>query len=274
MKNTKIAVIPGASRPIGRAIARKFGREGMHLILPVYDWPESIVEMEKEFAESEIQCTITRLDLRAQEEVALFSQDIKDQWGHVDYLINNIERGGMPVVHGSYDKPHNKDQWDLEVTTTMKSKWLLYHHLSPIMKARSGGAVINLSSIASQTGRSGSCADLFNDGYSAANSAVRVFTETWAREAAPAVRVNEIMMGLFQGRHAEGTRGWPELSEGQREAILDTILLGRTGVPEELAELVFFIATQATYMTGAVILFDGGLNLGHSKVPPIPSGIL
>ena len=267
-------VLPGASRPLGRAIARRFGKEGCALLLPVYDWPESIAEMEQEFTENGFTFSTFSLDLRNKADVENFGRELSEQEIQVDYLVNNIERGGMPVVHGSYNSPHNQNQWELEIDTTLKAKWLLYNICFPLMNQASGGAIINISSIAANSGRSGVAADLFNDAYSAANRAIQLFTETWAREAAPGIRVNEVMLGLVDGRHAEGTRGWPALSSMQRQKINDTILLGRTGHPEEVAEMIYFLAVQATYMTGATVRLDGGFSLGHNRVPSMPQGIL
>ncbi len=270
----KTVLIPGASRPIGRAIARKFASHGTTLILPVYDWPESIEEMEEEFNRAGFTYFTLSADLRKKEQVLQLVELVQAQTGQIDFLINNIERGGMPVVHGSYDLPHNKDQWDIEFDTTVKAKWLLYHHLFPLMKGRNGGAVINISSIAASSGRSGSAAGLFNDGYSAANKAIQILTETWAREAAPAIRVNELVLGLIQARHGEGTRGWSALSEQEKARIKSEILLGRTGFPQEVADCVYFLAVEATYITGACLRMDGGFTLGGHEVPPMPPGIL
>ena len=267
-------MIPGAARPIGRAIARTFGGHGATLMLPVYDWPESIAELEEECIAAGYRYYIFPADLREKDAVERLKQFIDEQTGSIHYLINNIERGGMPIVHGSYDHPHNAEQWDTEFDTTVKAKWLLFQHLLPLFTAQSGGAVVNLSSIAGCTGRSGPAAVFFNDGYSAANRAIQSFTETWARQAAPAVRVNELVLGLIKSRHGEGTRGWASLSEEEKEAISATILLGRTGLAEEVAKTVYFLAVEATYMTGASLRMDGGYLLGGSKVPPMPPGIL
>lgn len=270
----KTALIPGASRPIGRAIARKFAGHGATLILPVYDWPESILDMQEEFTAEGYNFFIFSADLRVKEHVVRLGEFIKNQTHSLDFLINNIERGGMPVVHGSYDLPHNEDQWDVEFDTTVKAKWLLFHHLLPLMLERTGGAVVNLSSIAGISGRSGSAAVFFNDGYSAANKAIQLFTETWAREAAPVLRVNELVLGLIRSRHGEDTRGWATLSAREKESIASEVLLGRTGFPQEVADAVYFLAVQATYITGASLRMDGGFILGGNKVPPMPHGIL
>jgi len=270
----KIALIPGASRPIGRAIARKFASRGATLVLPVYDWPESIAEMENEFQTAAVKYFCSAVDLRRQDEVVLLAESVRTRFGSLDFLINNIERGGMPVVHGSYDLAYNKAQWELEITTTMNAKWLLYHHFFPLMQNRAGGSVVNISSIAAITGRSGPAAVFFSDGYSAANRAIQSFTETWAKEAAPALRVNELMLGFIQHRHGEGTRGWQNLTDQEKKDLLATILLERTGLPEEVVAAVYYLAVEAGYITGTILRMDGGASLGNSRVPPIPSGIL
>ena len=270
----KTALIPGASRPIGRAIAHKFGARGATLILPVFDWPESIAEMDQEFHGAGFECLTLPVDLRNREEVIGLAEKVKERYGSLDFLINNIERGGMPIIHGSYDLPENQQQWNLELETTLTSKWLLFHYLSELMQHRVGGAVVNLSSIAAVTGRSGPAAVFFNDGYSAANRAIQSFTETWAREAAPAIRVNELMLGFIRGRHGEGTRGWGMLTEQEKRDLQAGILLDRTGLPQEVAEAVYFLAVDASYITGATLRMDGGFVLGGSRVPPLPPGVL
>jgi len=270
----KIALVPGASRPIGRAIARKLGKAGVSLVLPTFDWPGSITEMENEFTEAGFTYISMPVDLRKKKEVIRLTQKIRDRFGALHILINNIERGGMPVVHGSYDLPHNLEQWDLEIATTLKAKWLLFHYCFPLMHKANEGAVVNISSVSAMLGRSGATASFFNDAYSAANRAISSFTETWAREGAPTIRVNELMLGLIQNRHGEGTRGWKELSEDTKKAITDQCLLERTGTAAEVATAVIFLVRDADYMTGSVLKMDGGVTLGSQRVPPMPTGIL
>lgn len=268
-----VALIPGASRPVGRHIARRFAKAGVNLILPWFDWPESVAEMEEEFAAAHIEVLSCRCDLRDHAAVAELLTTAHNHFSRLDYLINNIERGGMPVVHGSYQHKHNEGQWELEFETTVKAKWNLFTCALPLLQ-QAGGAVVNISSIAGLCGRSGPAACFFNDGYSAANRAVSSLTETWAREGAPNVRVNELMLGLISSRHGDGTRGWATLSEDQRQALTDHTLLGRLGTPDEVAETVYFLACHASFLTGSVIRMDGGFLLGADLVPPMPQGIL
>jgi 3-oxoacyl-[acyl-carrier protein] reductase len=270
----KTVLIPGASRPIGRRIARLFARKGANLVLPWFDWPESVTEMQEEFAGVDGDIFSMECDLRDHSKVKLLADGIQQRFSSLDYLINNIERGGMPVVHGSYEHEHNYEQWQLEMDTTLKAKWNLYHCMLPLLRASAGGSVVNISSIAGLTGRSGPAACFFNDGYSAANRAIQSFTQTWAREASPTIRVNEAMIGLVTGRHGDATRGWSVVSDREKQALLDHTLLDRLGTPEEIASVVYFLAVEATFMTGSVVCVDGGYILGNDRVPEMPPGIL
>lgn len=270
-----VVLVPGASRPVGRAIAHRFAAGGARLVLPVFhDWPQSTIEMEQDFTAAGYRFRIHRCDLTQPAEVAELFATITANEAGLDCVINNIERGGMPIVHGSYELVHNRDQWHLEMETTLRAKWLLFHHGLPLLKTSRCGSVVNISSIAGIIGRSGPASLLFNDGYSAANRGISALTEQWAREAAPAVRVNEVMLGLIRGRHAEQTKGWQILSETQRRALLDHTLLQRTGTPEEITEAVYFLAVTGSFITGCTIRVDGGYCLGGEPVVPMPPGVL
>ncbi len=270
----KTAIVPGASRPIGRAIAKKLAENDVNLILPTFDWPESIVDMEKEFQQQGYSFLSLPVDLRSEEAVKKMVTIIRERFGSLHILVNNIERGGMPVLHGGYDLPHNRGQWDLEIATTLKAKWLLFHHCHPLMQESESGTVVNISSISGITGRSGGAAPFFNDAYSAANRAISSFTETWAREAAPSIRVNELQLGLIRHRHGEETRGWTATNREERATVQEQCLLKRTGTPEEVASATLFLIKDADYMTGSILRMDGGFVLGNQKVPPMPDGIL
>lgn len=268
------ALVPGASRAIGRAIANELAKHQVNLVLPTLDWPESIKEMEDEFTEKGYSFLSLPVDLREKNAVQQLMDRTRERFGGLQILVNNIERGGMPVVHGSYDLPHNREQWDLEITTTLKAKWLLFQHALPLIREADEGTVVNISSIAGIEGRSGGAAVFFNDAYSAANRAISSFTETWAREASPNIRVNELMLGLIRHRHGEETRGWKTISEEEKQDITRQCLLQRTGTVEEVAQTVLFLIKDADYMTGSVLKLDGGFTLGNSLVPPMPKGIL
>ena len=267
-------LIPGASRPIGRAIARMFANAGFELFLPYYDWAESIAEMQSEFDANGFLYTTQKVDLRNEIEVQKFIKQIKKKTSALTVLINNIERGGMPIVHGSYDHSHNKDQWEREYDTTVKAKYYLYKHCKKLLQQSKEASILNISSIAAEVGRSGPAGLFFSDGYSCSNRAISGFTSDWARELSPEIRVNELKLGMIDSRHGKNTRGWQTMSQKEKKQLKDHILLKRTGLPEEVAEMAFFISTKATYMTGAVVKLDGGYTLGGDKSTEMPPGIL
>ena len=271
----KVALVLGASKGIGRAIACALAGSGAKLVLPYhYDWPEESADMKKEFAPLGANHLTIETDLRDADEVRSLIAQVQEKFGALHILINNIERGGMPVVHGSYDHEVNREQWDLEMDTTLKAKWLVVHNALPLMKHSGEGVILNLSSIAGIVGRSGPAGLIFNDGYAAANRAVSSCTQTWAREAAPGVRVNELMLGFFATRHGEGTRGWELLKDSEKRAIVEHTLLQRTGNLDEIIRAVLFLIQDAPFMTGTVLRLDGGYVQGGEKVPEMPQGIL
>lgn len=271
----KTALVLGASRGIGFAIAEAIDKKGGNLVLPWHDdWPEDAASMCAHFNRQNGNHLTLQADVRQVEDVERIARQIEQRFGSLDILVNNIERGGMPVIHGAYHRPVNSEQWQLEMETTLHAKWKAFELCLPLLKKSQDAAVINISSIAGITGRSGPAGLLFNDGYAAANRGIQSLTETWARLGAPTIRVNEIMVGLIDTRHGPGTRGWKELHEDERLRLINHTLLGRTGKPEEVAASVLFLLEQATFMTGAVLRLDGGYVLGNSDVPPMPKGVI
>ncbi len=265
----KIALVLGGAKGLGRELVFSLAEQGVSVATTHWDWPEESASLREQLIASGGNHLAVATDLRDPQAVATLFAEIRHKYNRLDILINNIERGGMPVVHGEY----TSEQWDLELTTTLKAKRWVFHHALPLLKASGAGAVVNLSSIAALVGRSGPAGMIFNDGYSAANRAIGLLTENWARAGAPEVRVNELMLGFFETRHAQGTRGWGLLSEEQRQAITDHILLGRTGRGEEVIRAVNFLLSDADYLTGATLRLDGGYILGGEKIPPMPPGV-
>lgn len=266
----KTALVLGAGKGIGKYIALALAGAGARLVITHFDWQEESKETLEEFRQKGFDYLAVKTDLRQPGQIDLLFTEIGKKYGRLDILINNIERGGMPVLHG----PYTSEQWDLELETTLKAKWFVMDRALPLLKTSGNGVALIFSSISGLVGRTGPAGLIFNDGYSAANRAISSFTETWARLGAPQARVNELMLGFFETRHAEGTRGWPLLTEEERQAILAHTLLGRTGKIDDIIKAVFFLIKDAPFMTGTTIRLDGGYPLGASAVPPMPKGII
>jgi 3-oxoacyl-[acyl-carrier protein] reductase len=265
----KAALVLGGIKGIGKAVAVALAEAGVSVAATYFDWEAELPALERDLSRAARVRLIVRADLRQVDGIRPMVEAVVARFGRLDILVNNIERGGWPVVHGAYVG----EQWDLELETTLRAKRWVFAAALPHLKAAGDAVVVNVSSIAGLTGRSGPAGAVFNDGYAAANRAVALLTETWAREGAPEVRVNEIMLGLIQTRHAEGTRGWGLLRPEERQALLDHTLLGRTGTPEDVVRAVLFVIRDAPFMTGAVVRLDGGYVLGGERVPPMPEGV-
>lgn len=268
LKN-KVALVLGAVKGIGKGIGLALAREGVTVAATHYDWEESLDSMKADFRETGADHLIIKANLLETDAVHGMVQQVVDRFGRLDILVNNIERGGWPVVHGAYVQ----DQWDLELATTLRAKQWVFMAALPYLKKAEEAVVINFSSIAGMVGRSGPADILFNEGYSAANRGISLLTETWARLGAPRVRVNEIMLGVFETRHAQGTRGWGLLTAEQKQAIVDHTLCRRTGTIEDAVKAVLFIIRDAPFMTGSVLRIDGGYVLGGERIGPMPKGV-
>jgi 3-oxoacyl-[acyl-carrier protein] reductase len=266
----KVALVLGSIKGIGKAVGLDLAKAGAKVVYTWHDWPESLDALKKEAAAAGREHWIANIDLLDTDAVDRLPDQIIDRFGRLDILINNIERGGWPVVHGSYDQ----EQWDLELATTLRAKQWVFNACLPHLKASGNGVAINFSSIAGMVGRSGPAAYLFNEGYAAANRGISLLTETWSRLGAPEVRVNEIMLGIFETRHAQNTRGWGLLTESQQQAILDHTLLERTGRLDDVTRAVRFLIQGAPFITGSVLRIDGGYVLGGDKIAPMPKGVV
>jgi 3-oxoacyl-[acyl-carrier protein] reductase len=268
--NNKVALVLGAVKGIGKGIALALADAGVKVAVNYFDWAEELAALKTDLADTGQEHLILKTNLLKTEATARMIGKVIDRFGRLDILINNIERGGWPVVHG----PYNPQQWDLEIETTLRTKRWVFDAALPHLKASGDAVVINFSSIAGIVGRSGPARLIFNDGYAAANRGVSLLTETWARIGAPQVRVNEIMLGFFETRHAEKTRGWGLLTAKQKKALRDHTLMGRTGKIEDAVKAVHYMIKDAPFMTGAVLRLDGGYVLGGKESGEMPKGVL
>ena len=147
--NGKVALVLGAVKGIGKGIALDLAGRGVQTALTYWDWEESLESLRSDMARTGTPHMISRLNLLETDDITGFIEEIITRFGRLDILINNIERGGWPVVHGHYVQ----DQWDLEVATTLRAKRWVFDTALPHLKASGDGAVINISSIAAVVGR-------------------------------------------------------------------------------------------------------------------------
>ncbi len=267
---SSVAIVTGAIRGIGLSVARFLLKKGVRCLVTYFDWLDDLDTMHARLSDTGCDYRAVEADLRTEEGARKTVEAALESFGCVDILINNIERGGWPVVHGRY----TRQQWDLEFQTTVTAKWQLFSRALPYLKRSKAGCVVNVTSISGITGRLGPAGLVFNDCYSLSNRAVGLLTEQWARMGAPNVRVNELMLGFFETRHGPCTRGWGVLKKKDKNSIIKHTLLGRIGTMEDITMAVDFLVFGSPFLTGTKIVLDGGYILGAEEVPTMPKGVI
>ena len=243
MLSDQIALVTGASRGIGQAIAQALGAEKATVIGTATS-AAGAENISARFNESGVKGTGMVLDVADSDSVTNCVKQIIDEYGAPDILVNNagITRDNLLMMM-------KDEQWDDIINTNLSSVYRMSKAvLRPMMKKRNG-RIINISSVVGATGNPG------QTNYAAAKAGLLGFTKSLAREIGSRnITVNTVAPGFID---TDMTR---ELAEEQREALAGQIPLGRLGAAEEVAAAVVFLASPAAaYITGETIHVNGGM---------------
>lgn len=240
----KIALVTGASRGIGRAIALKFAQNGAHVVINYSSSQAQAQNLKEEIESFGVRALVVKCDVSSSEEVnAMFSQ-IEKGFGRLDILVNNagITKDGLILRM-------NEEDFDKVVAINLKGAFLCSKAASKIMVKQREGSIINISSVVGITGNIGQA------NYAASKAGVIGLTKSLAKELASRnIRVNAIAPGFIKTDMTE------VLSDKVKEAMLSSIPLGRFGEADEVANVALFLASNlSSYITGQVIVVDGGM---------------
>ena len=243
MLSDQIALVTGASRGIGQAIAQALGAEKA-IVIGTATSAAGAENISARFKESGVKGTGMVLDVADSDSVTNCVKQIIDEYGAPDILVNNagITRDNLLMMM-------KDEQWDDIINTNLSSVYRMSKAvLRPMMKKRNG-RIINISSVVGATGNPG------QTNYAAAKAGLLGFTKSLAREIGSRnITVNTVAPGFID---TDMTR---ELAEEQRNALAAQIPLGRLGAAEEVAAAVVFLASPAAaYITGETIHVNGGM---------------
>ena len=243
MLENQVALVTGASRGIGKAIAQALGEAGA-IVIGTATSEAGAAGIAEALAASNIRGTGMVLDVGNAESVSACLKQIGDDFGAPDILVNNagITRDNLLMMM-------KDDQWDDIINTNLTSVFRMTKSVIRAMMKKRAGRIINISSVVGATGNPG------QTNYAAAKAGLVGFSKSLAREiGSRGITVNTVAPGFID---TDMTR---ELPEEQREALSSQIPLGRLGSPEEIAATVVFLASPAAgYITGETIHVNGGM---------------
>jgi NAD(P)-dependent dehydrogenase (short-subunit alcohol dehydrogenase family) len=241
-----VVLVTGAAKGIGLRIARAFGREGARVAALDIDAPGADALARELVAEGR-EALALKADVTAAPEVRQAVDAVLGRWGRIDVLVNNA--GGFSVIRRTEDIPD--DEWEAIFRFNVTSAFLCAKAVLPQMKRQRSGAIVNLSSVAGRAG-----AVTVTSHYAAAKAALLGFTRHLAREVArDGIRVNAVAPGTVATERFRALRS-PE----ETRRMAESVPLGRVAEPEEIAEVVLFLASDAArYVTGATLDVNGGL---------------
>ena len=246
MLENKVALVTGAGRGIGRAIAIALAEEGAEVIVNYNGSEERAKEVKQTIEENGGKASIYKCNVSDFEACETMIREIVKEHGHLDILVNNagITKDGLIMKM-------KEEDFDRVLNVNLKGTFNTIRHSARQMLKQRSGKIINISSVSGILGNVGQA------NYAASKAGVIGLTKTMARElGSRGITVNAIAPGFVDTEMTE------VLSEEIREDACKQIILGRFGKPEDIANAAVFLASdKADYITGQVISVDGGMNV-------------
>lgn len=241
----KSAIVTGATRGIGRAIALELAKRGANVAFNFVKSQEEADILKAEIEALGVKAFAQACNVANTEASAEFVKTVQAEFGAIDFLINNAG-----IIRDNLILRMKEDDWDAVVDTNLKGAWNFSKAvLRPMMRNDNGGAIVNVTSISGVVGMLG------QSNYSASKAGMIGLTKSLAKEVASRkITVNALALGLIE------TDMSGQLNDEFQAKILEMIPLKRLGNTQEVAEIVCFILSDsAAYITGQVIQADGGL---------------
>lgn len=236
---------------MGRAIALLFAREGARVALNYAHSRDAAEEAVKQIREAGGTAIAIKADVADEKQVVAMLGRVEQEFGGLDFLINNA--GWSTVIpHANLDALTD-EVWDRTFNTNLRGAFYCARAAVPLLKQRPGAAIVNIASVAGQTGFGSSIA------YAASKGAMVTMTKSLARALAPEIRVNAVSPGAVHTAFAN----WPD-SMFEQAALVSP--LQKIATVDEVAAAVLFLCADAMPITGEILTVDGGLTqLGRTR---------
>lgn len=242
----KVALITGAARGIGKALALRFAAEGAAIAFSDLKYDENMEATEKEIQNLGVQAKGFASNAASLADSEKLAEEVVAHFGRIDILVNNagITRDNLLMRMTEQD-------WDLVISVNLKSAFNLTKAVQRTMIKQRGGSIINMSSVVGLNGNAG------QSNYSASKAGMIGFTKSMAQELGSRnVRCNAIAPGFIE------TEMTHKLPDDVRTQWISTIPLRRSGKPEDVADVAVFLASDlSAYVTGQVISVCGGMSM-------------
>jgi 3-oxoacyl-[acyl-carrier protein] reductase len=247
----KVAIVTGAAVGIGRSIAVAYGREGARVVVNYSKSQPEAEETARQVQQAGGQPLLVQADVSQEHQVQAMVEQTLARFGRVDVLVNNA------AITAFVDFPDleglTEEVWDRLYGVNVKGTFFCCRAVVPAMRRQGHGRIINIASVAGIAPQGSSIA------YSTSKAAVIHLSKCLARTLGPEVRVNVIAPGFIA--ETRWNEGRPNLEATVQKAG-QTAPLKRVGTPEDIAEAALFLATRGEFMTGDVMVVDGGRLLG------------
>ena len=248
--NGKIALVTGAAGGLGKAIAMTLAKEGAKIII-IDIQQQAINDTVSEIKSMGNECSGYVCDISDQFQVKKVVKESVNNWGKIDILVNNA--GGALNTKAKFEEVTEKD-WDIVLNVNLKGAFFCCKEVIPHMKRQGGGRIVNISALAGRA-----TASLAGVQYTSAKAGIGGLTRHLAKEfGKDNIYVNAVAPGItISGSRVKAL--WDAKSENEKKQVLNSIPLKRLGRPEDVANVVLFLASdEASYITGATIDSNGG----------------
>jgi len=244
MLKGKCAIVTGASRGIGKAIALKLASLGANIVINYRSNEKEALEVENQIKEMGVETLCVKGDISKAEEVESLIKSAKEKFGSIDIMVNNAG-----ITKDTLILRMKEEDFDSVIDVNLKGVFNCLKAITPIMVKQKHGKIINLSSVVGISGNAGQV------NYSASKAGVIGMTKSLAKEVGSrGINVNAVAPGYIETDMTES------LGEKYKEEMKNNIPIKRLGTANDVAEVVAFLASESSnYVTGQVIQVDGGM---------------